>query len=263
MKQTMKILLHSSKTMKPESTVVHKTTLPQFATQAAYLNSLLGAMDIAQLAELMTISPGMANAVKQLSHTWQSSDAATPAALTFRGDIYSGLAAGNWNKDDAAFAQSNLIILSGLYGLLRPYDAIKPYRLEMGYKLILPNGLRLDKFWQAELAGQLPTDEPYINLTAAEYFKAIKTQLYAPNVITPKFLTMNESKNEPVFVTVHAKIARGSFASWLIRHKIDDPDAIIGYDQLGYAYDKNRSTPLEPVFVCREFGGLGLSVRLK
>jgi cytoplasmic iron level regulating protein YaaA (DUF328/UPF0246 family) len=91
----------------------------------------------------------------------------------------------------------------------------------------------------------------------------LKKSLAAATVIAPKFLTMNKTTNQPTFVTVHAKIARGSFAHWLIANKIDDPAKLTGFDLLNYHYDKALSTATEPVFVCQEFGGIGLSVRLK
>jgi len=249
--------------MKPEVSAVHEPTLPWFTEQAAYLNTALRSMSEAQLARLMGISDTMARVVKQQITAWQAQADGSPAALTFRGDIYSGLAAAGWSADDAAFAQEHLLILSGLYGLLRPFDAIKPYRLEMGYKLELDEGLRLDGYWQKELANALDSGETYVNLTANEYFRVIQKQLNDSIIVSPKFLTMSPKKHAPVFVTVHAKIARGSFANWLITNKIDNLQEINHYDQLGYVYDKSLSTEREPVFVCRKFGGLGLSVRLK
>lgn len=259
----MKILLHSSKTMKSEWSLVHALTHPLFIRQAVYVNAVLHDLDVNQLARLMHINNQLAANVKQRIDEWNDFAEGSAAALTFRGDIYSGLSAVRWNKDDANFAQTHLLILSGLYGLLRPFDAIKPYRLEMGYKLQLPDGTNLDKYWENELAHSLDVDETYVNLTAKEYYKVIQKQLDTAHVITPKFLTMNDKKGEPVFVTVHAKIARGAFANWLIKNKINSPNDIPSFNELNYVYDKNLSTPTEPVFVCKTFGGLGLSVRLK
>jgi cytoplasmic iron level regulating protein YaaA (DUF328/UPF0246 family) len=86
-------------------------------------------------------------------------------------------------------------------------------------------------------------------------------------VITPKFLTLDQATRRPKFVVVHAKIARGAFARWLIKERVSQRDsdagaAISGFADIGYRYDPEASTPGEPTFVCREFGGKGLSVRL-
>lgn len=259
----MKILLHSSKTMKPQSTAVHTLTTPRFGGQATHLHKILASMRVDELAQLMAVNETLARDVKKHIDNWTIAAGGSAAALTFRGDIYSGLSASTWDETDARFAQDHLLILSGLYGLLRPFDEIKSYRLEMGYKLITSRNLPLDKFWTAELMHALDPDDTYVNLTANEYFKVIKKQLATSRVISPKFLTISPKTLQPVFVTVHAKIARGSFANWLIRNKIDDPTKITAYNELNYTYDHARSTESEPVFVCQEFGGLGLSVRLK
>lgn len=259
----MNVLLHSSKTMKPEIAAVHELTVPQYATQAAYLHDILSQMSTAQLARVMGIREPLVERVKADIRAWRTSSGGSAAALSFRGDIYSGLAAGRWSTEDARFAQQHLLILSGLYGLLRPFDAIQPYRLEMGYKLAAPTVMPLAAYWQPHLAPLLDPNETYINLTAKEYFQAVTQRLRSATVISPKFLTLSEKTHHPVFVTVHAKIARGSFASWLIRNKLDSPARLHEYSELNYRYDPTLSTASEPVFVCREFGGLGLSVRLK
>ena len=227
------------------------------------INTILQHMSRNELAHLMGINEALAAEVQKWIARWSDGRGGSAAALTFRGDIYSGLSAAQWSAADAAFAQKHLLILSGLYGLLRPFDAIKPYRLEMGCGLMVGANQRLDAFWGERLAGALDVNDTYINLTAKEYFKVVQRQLSNSRVISPKFLTVSKKTGQPTFVTVHAKIARGSFANWLIRHRIDDPDRITDYDQLNYAYNKGLSTATEPVFVCREFGGLGLSVRLK
>jgi cytoplasmic iron level regulating protein YaaA (DUF328/UPF0246 family) len=259
----MKILLHSSKTMKPELSAAHVLTTPQFVKQASDINSLLQTMNTTHLESLMGISNKIAVNVKRNIDSWNTKDAGSPAVLTFRGDIYSGLSAIKWDKQDAAFAHANLLILSGLYGLLKPYDAIKPYRLEMGYKLKLDKDLNLDKYWAKEMTSAINPNDIYVNLTSEEYFKVVRARLSKSDVLTPRFLTVSDKTNQPTFVTVHTKIARGSFANWLVKNKVEDANKIVNYDLLNYKYDKQLSTREEPVFVCKNFGGIGLSVRLK
>jgi uncharacterized protein len=258
----MKILLHSSKTMKPVDTILHALTKAQFYPEAVRLNGYLQKMNEGELAALMQISGPMAAKVKQQVDGWSREKTSSAAVLAFRGDIYSGLAANRWSTQDAQFAQDHLRIMSGLYGVLRPFDGIRPYRLEMGYKLHTETGLDLTKFWENVLVGVLSPRETYLNLTALEYFNAIKQQLDMAVVISPKFMTVSDKTGLPVFVTVHAKIARGSYASWMIRNRIDDPKDLVRYSELNYRYDEVVSTLTQPVFVCQQFGGLGLSVRL-
>jgi cytoplasmic iron level regulating protein YaaA (DUF328/UPF0246 family) len=118
------------------------------------------------------------------------------------------------------------------------------------------------EFWGKSIASILPPDTTtLINVSAVEYTKALLPHVDTP-VIAPKFLTVSLKTGEPTFVTVHTKIARGAFARWLIQSRIQDPARLIEFSELGYAYDVAMSTSEQPVFICQEFGGIGLSVRL-
>jgi cytoplasmic iron level regulating protein YaaA (DUF328/UPF0246 family) len=146
--------------------------------------------------------------------------------------------------------------------VLRPLDGIYPYRLEMGYRLPDEPFKNLYTFWGKSIADTIPIDEPIINLSAVEYSKTVTPYVNTARTITPKFLTVNPKTKEPTFVVVHAKIARGAFARWLIQNRIEIVQDLNKYNELGYTYNESLSSDLEPVFVCEQFGGLGLSIRL-
>lgn len=185
-----------------------------------------------------------------------------PAIDAFLGDIYSGLQVQSFTETDRVYANEYLYILSGLYGALRALDGIYPYRLEMAYHLPDEPYRNLYSFWGNDIATSLPTGTDILNLSAAEYTKTLLPQLQNRHVIAPKFLTIQPKSGEPKFVTVHAKIARGAFAHWVITQRIETAKQLIDFNELGYVYNANLSTPSEPVFVCQTFQGLGLSVRL-
>ena len=147
--------------------------------------------------------------------------------------------------------------------MLRPYDGVRPYRLEMGYKL--PDQLfgNLYKYWGTSIAETMPKEGVVVNLSAVEYTKTVLPYIDAGRVITPRFLTVNPKTGQPSQVIVHTKIARGAFARWLITSRINSPDELIGFKDLNYNYDPELSTPSEPTFVCKTFGGIGLSMRLQ
>lgn len=247
--------------MKPVPFAQADLSMPLYIHQASELQRLLATMDAADIARLMKISDKLATGVKDRINEWRAEGDLSPAALTFRGDIYSGLRAQNWNERQRAYATEHLWILSGLYGILRPYDGIQPYRLEMGYSLQI-DGRSLYDYWNEELSVVVAAEDLYINLTADEYLRAIKKSLGHATIIAPKFLTISPKTGQPIFVTVHAKIARGAFANWLITHQVQAVDTLREFDDLGYRYDKQLSTETVPVFVCKEFGGIGLSTRL-
>lgn len=262
----MIILLHSSKTMRqPE--LAKKTHLPvsvpQLLPQAEELAQYLKTLSPAELAKAMKVSSKLAGKTHDLLAAWTSQpDLQQPAVDCFIGDIYSGLQASKWTEANRAFAQQTLRIFSGLYGILRPLDGIYPYRLEMGYRLPATQYRDLYAFWGDRIASTLPIDGIIINTSSVEYSKTITPYVEPERIITPTFWTVDAKTGKPAFVVVHSKIARGALASWLIRHEITTSQDVTGFDDIGYKYDPRLSKPQEPAFVCQEFGGKGLSMRL-
>ncbi len=257
----LQILLHSSKSMTDRSEEHKPLGTPIFKNESQKLATIWLQTSQGNIAKLMRVSNVKAAQVKDMYTAWSLDPALqSPAIDAFRGDIYSGLQVGAWSKADRKYAHKHLVILSGLYGALRACDGIMPYRLEMGYKL--PGGDNMYTFWGKELARIIqPEATCLINLSAVEYTKAILPHV-DDKVIAPKFMTISPATGEPAFVTVHAKIARGAFARWLIQARIENPRDIYKFNDLGYNYHSKTSTPQQPVFVCQSFQGLGLSVRL-
>jgi uncharacterized protein len=258
----LQILLHSSKTMSSQIGIHTPLAMPRFSREAEQLVELWRGVSPKKIAAVMRISESKALEVSKQYEAWSLNKSRQVAAIdAFRGDIYSGLQAASWSEADRKYAHERLIILSGLYGALKACDGILPYRLEMGYKL--PDGRSLYSFWGEKVAMSMSSDANcVINLSAVEYTKILLPHIKIP-VITPKFLTIHPKTGKPIFVTVHAKIARGAFAHWLIKERIDSSDSIQSFSDLGYSFDKSSSTPAEPVFICKSFEGIGLSVRLK
>lgn len=260
----MIVLIHTSKTMRPAVTDNHLLlTTPVLLPQAKTLQSYLASLSVADIESIMHVSSKLATTTQQLLRAWTDDASQQRSAVdSFLGDIYSGLQVADWSESDRVYAQQHLRILSGLYGILRPLDGIYPYRFEMGYKtpgFTTPN---LYQYWDDTIATTLPGGELIVDLSAVEYGKLVTKHVDADHLITPRFLTISPKTSEPTFVVVHAKIARGAFAGWMIRNKIEQIDQLREFREIGYEYDKTLSTPNAPVFVCQKFGGLGLSVRL-
>ena len=259
----MLILIHSSKTIKPKDSGV-KLSVPEFIAKAKTLDKKLKSLSNEDIAKIMQISSDLAIKTKEKIGEWSDNPKTQFSAVDiFVGDIYSGLQVDSWSQKDRIYAQENLRIISGLYGLLKPNDGIMPYRLEMGYRLNGNGFKNLYDFWRDKLAKTLPTSGKIINVSADEYTKAILPYVDKNRVITPKFLTISPKTGEPTFVVVHAKIARGAFANWLIKQKAEDNLDLTKFDDLGYKYNKGLSLPGQPAYICKKFEGIGLSVRLK
>lgn len=261
----MIILIHSSKTMrKITGSSQDNLGKPELQKQANELSDYLKTLTSTQIAKVMAISPALADKTNILLAEWNTRPNRQGYAVdVFLGDIYSGLQVDSWTEQDREYANSHLRILSGLYGILLPLDGICPYRLEMGYKLPNTKYSNLYSYWGQSIAKTLPVNELVINLSAVEYSKVITDYIDKERVIAPNFLTISPKTSKPTFVAVHTKIARGAYASWLIRNRINSKSDLCDFSEIGYKYDKTLSTTSAPVFVCQKFNGKGLSIRLK
>jgi len=259
----MIVLLHSSKTMRDRSTEPHvPLRAPQLVAQATQIDAYLKTLSAQELATSMHLSPALAQKTHELIEAWNTDPARqTPAIDAFIGDIYSGLRANDFTADERSYADKTLYILSGQYGVLRALDGIFPYRLEMGYKLPAPEFKNLYKFWGDAIARCLPETGTIVNASSAEYMQTVLPFVDQARVVTPQFLTVDPKTHQPAFKVVHAKIARGAFARWMIKTRVQTAAELTGFDDLGYRYDPALSTPAQPTFVCQTFEGKGLSMK--
>ena len=260
----MIILIHTSKTMRPAgSGSGNLISQPVLLVKSKELSSYLKTLSVRDIQLTMKISEKMAKTTKELIEGWtDQSQYLRPAIDSFLGDIYSGLQVATLTEQDRTYAQKHLRILSGLYGVLKPLDGIYPYRFEMGYRVPDPKYSNLYSYWDTAIVDTLPENETIIDLSAVEYGKTVTKYVELSRIVTPRFLTVSPKTGEPTFVVVHAKIARGAFANWMIRQRVEDVAQLKDFAEIGYRYDETLSAPGIPVFVCHEFKGLGLSVRL-
>ncbi len=241
-----------------------KPSKPALLNKTVELSRILKTLEVSDIKQIMHVSMQLAEKTHSVFQRWNTEDAQQTSAIdAFVGDIYSGLQANTWTERNHEFANQNLRILSGLYGILRPSDDIMPYRLEMGYKLPVPGHKNLYEFWGNDIADTIPKDSLILNLSAVEYSRAATPYIEAKRIITPEFLTVNPATGQPTFVVVHTKIARGAFARWVVQQEIKDAHNLSEFSEIGYSYSKELSTPAAPVFVANKFQGLGLSIRLQ
>ena len=180
------------------------------------------------------------------------SNSAKSAGLAFDGDVYWGLEADGMSDDTLSYAQNHLRILSGLYGVLRPMDAIQPYRLEMGTKMANGRGRSLYDFWGDRISDRLNddladhADTTVVNLASNEYFKAVDTDALGRNVIGAKFLNVKDGESRALMY--YAKHARGSMARWIMENRVDRASGLKEFNLGGYSLDAAASTENELVF---------------
>jgi len=231
-------------------------TMPAFQNQANTLAGHARQLSLAKLKSLMDLSDDLARLNRDRFRGFQPESTlnnAKPAVFAFAGDTYAGLEARSLDAETLAYAQDHLRILSGLYGVLRPMDAIQPYRLEMGSRLKTRRGKSLYEFWRdlparalndaAEAAGS----NVLINCASQEYFGAVDLGVLKPRVITPVFMEIRNGT--PKIVSFFAKKARGSMARFIVERRITDPAGLLDFDLGGYCHDPASSTENRPVFL--------------
>ncbi|TRD22761.1 peroxide stress protein YaaA [Palleronia caenipelagi] len=229
-------------------------TLPRLSDQAALLAARGRELSVNDLKKLMGLSDKLArlNYDRFGAMAEENPDDLRPAALAFAGDTYTGLEMATLDDPARDFAADHLRILSGLYGVLRPMDGIRPYRLEMGTRLSTERGKNLYEFWGSRIAEQLRKDAQVagsaalLNCASTEYFGAVDTDALGLPVITPRFL--DEKSGVAKVISFHAKKARGAMARFVCENRITDPAALRDFDLGGYTYVPEDSTEAEPVF---------------
>ena len=227
-------------------------TDPQFADDAKALAKTARGLSQKDLQKLMGISENLAKLNADRFKAFGTMET-KPAALAFAGDTYTGLEATSLDPEEMDYAQDHLRILSGLYGLLRPRDAIEPYRLEMGSRLKTRRGKSLYDYWGDRIAKALNEQaetlgtDTLVNCASQEYFGAVKPDALKLRVITPVF--MEEKPDGPKVVSFFAKQARGAMARFIVQRRLTDPDSLTEFDTGGYRHRPDLSEPDKPVFV--------------
>ncbi|GAA4641592.1 peroxide stress protein YaaA [Pontixanthobacter gangjinensis] len=234
-------------------------TRPRLDADMREIAAVAKTQSAANLKKLMHISDKLAELNVERFKTFAldgRSNSAKPAGLTFDGDVYWGLDSKSMDDRTLSYAQDHLRILSGLYGLLRPMDAIQPYRLEMGTKLKNPRGNSLYDFWGSRIGEQLiddlaeHSDQTIVNLASNEYFKAASTSALSAPVITASFLNVKDGEARRLMY--HVKFARGLMARWIMENRIDRAEDLKNFDTEGYAFDAKASTQREFVFTRKQ-----------
>jgi len=227
-------------------------TRPAFRAEAGELAQVARGLDAGDLKKLMKISDSLARLNADRFAAFGSMEE-KPAALAFAGDTYQGLEAASLEPDEMAWAQDHFRILSGLYGLLRPLDAIEPYRLEMGSRLETDRGKNLYDYWGDKIARALKAQaaeigtDTLVNCASQEYFGAVDSSALGLRVVTPVF--MEERGGEPKVVSFYAKRARGAMARFIIQNRLCNPESVLDFDTGGYRYAPDLSGSDRPVFL--------------
>ncbi len=230
------------------------TTVPRFLGEARQLAEVGAGLPVARLKALMKLSDSLAErAHARFAHfsvAELESGGGTPALFAFDGDVYRGIDARTLDDGALAHLEGHLGILSGLYGLLAPFDRILAYRLEMGSRLSGPWGGNLHDFWRPRLAAEVARrmrvlgTRTLVNLASLEYWRAVDTQALAGmvdglRIVTPEFREWRDGRLRTI--SFHAKRARGLMVRFAAEHALEAPEDLRDFTVEGYRFDDAAS----------------------
>jgi uncharacterized protein len=228
-------------------------TTPQLLSDIAELAKVTRKLTVSDLRGLMSLSDNLATLNRERFQAFDPAcDDGLQAAFAFNGDVYAGLQARTLDRKSLEWAQDRVRILSGLYGVLRPLDAIQPYRLEMGARLRTRRGASLYDFWGDRISKTLNAaavghkDPTLLNLASGEYFGAVDRKALKLPVLTVRFL--EEKEGSAKIVSFFAKKARGLMARYAIDNRIETVADLKGFTEAGYRFQPDLSKDGEWTF---------------
>jgi len=252
----MFIVISPSKTLDFEKPITSELyTQPDFIKESDLLIKPLRKLSVESIMKLMDVSPKLAQLNQERYYLWRpefSPPTARQALYAFRGDVYIGLDADTLGTSEIDAAQKELRILSGLHGLLRPLDLIRPYRLEMGISLSVGHYRNLYEFWQKKITAKIREEldkcgsNLLINLASVEYFSAIDTKKLKAEVVYPQFREAKDATYK--IVSFFAKRARGMMTRFILKNEIYSVEQLQAFDCDGYCYNGRLSQKGRPVF---------------
>ncbi|OYQ47915.1 peroxide stress protein YaaA [Flavobacterium aurantiibacter] len=250
----MKILLSPSKSLLEAGEYPNfEYSSPQFLTKSKKVNQTLKKLKPTDLVALQDISDKLAELNYHRNKSFKppfSSENARPAIFSFSGDVYDGLQAHTLSTEVLSRLNERIMILSGLYGILKPFDFMQPYRLEMGTSLGVGEAKNLYEFWKKDVTAfvkkQLSKDELLVNLASKEYASAVDLKAFKGQLVEVDFKDFHNGQLK--MISFFAKKARGMMARFLVESEAESLDDIKLFNSEGYAFDEALSSGNKLVF---------------
>lgn len=248
----MRIIISPAKKMRVNTDSLPWRDLPAFLPRTQELAKILQGMDYDTLKKLWKCNDQIAILNMQRLQNMDLRFRLTPALLSYEGIQYQYMAPGVFSDQEFDYVQSHLRILSGFYGILRPFDGVTPYRLEMQAKLKVDKHKDLYAYWGSRLTEYLTSEtDCIINLASKEY--SISVSGYLPEHV--RFITcvFGEEKDGKVIEKgTMCKMARGEMVRYMAQHQICIPEEIKEFDRLGYRFNEAKSNDNTYVFILQK-----------
>ena len=232
----MRIIISPAKKMRQDTDSIGWESLPHFINKADTLYHILQGMSYGELKKLWQCNETIAALNWERLQTLDLHTSLTPAVLAYDGIQYQHMAPGVFTEAEFAYVQEHLRILSGLYGVLRPFDGVAPYRLEMQAKLKTDKGKTLYEYWGAEIAEYLWGETAcVVNLAAKEYSLCIsRWQPANTRLITCVF--GEEREGRVIEKGTLCKMARGEMVRYLAENQVEDPEEMKAFSRMDYHF---------------------------
>jgi cytoplasmic iron level regulating protein YaaA (DUF328/UPF0246 family) len=248
----MKIVLSPTKTMMNSQFKIEDSpsSIPFFQKEAIKIHQLLKGFSKQKIKALMKLSENLNTQTIHDIQLWNSDKSyKTPAVFAYQGTSFKYLEPQKWKLSDAEYAQNHLLILSGLYGILRPFDWINKYRLEMGLNFEIESSKSLIQFWKDKMTNYFNSfeDNSIINLASKEYSNVMINKSINSTIVDCTFY--EKSNNSLKVVGSYSKAARGCMANFIVKNKLESIEELKEFNELGYNFSYNESSNKKFVFV--------------
>lgn len=247
--KTFNIIISPAKKMNINNDDILSESMPCFMDKTEYLYSNLKGYSYDDLKKLLACNDEIAELNYSRYKDMNLYKNLSPAILSYEGIQYKYMSPDSFSNSEFDYISNHLRILSGFYGILKPFDGIVPYRLEMQAKLAVDNTKNLYSFWGDSLYKELTKDTNIIlNLASKEYSKTIEKYLTKEDTfITCVFGSLANSKIK--VKATEAKMARGLMIRYLAENNITDIEEVKEFKELGFSYSEEHSKPNEFVFL--------------
>ncbi|MDY0132189.1 MAG: YaaA family protein [Desulforegulaceae bacterium] len=253
----MLTLIGTSKTMRNSKNkeLEKELTKPLFNEETKFLFEFMNSLSLGEISKIMKTSEKLSkNTVSMFNNfsNGKNKKNLTPAIYAFSGDVFKSIDIENYKKEDFLFAQKNLFILSGMYGILKPLDQIEPYRLEMGYVPGIKGFKKISDFWKNKITNylnsiiDLENHNYIIDLASKEFTDSIDKKKLKLKLTNIEF--KDEKDNKFRIIATYAKKARGAMADFIIKNRIEEKDDLKDFQGLGYTFNKKFSNNNNLVF---------------
>lgn len=247
----MKIIISPAKTMRDQGDGFAYGQFPLFLSEAQRLLERLKTFSIDELMTLMNCSRKLAELNFQRFQHMDLTRGCAPALFSYDGLQYKTMAPNVFSDEEYAYVRQHLMILSGFYGLLRPDDGVRFYRLEMQTPLALDGFADLYAFWGDKIYRELfSSGETVVNLASKEYAQSVEPYLKeSDRMIECVFGTLANGKVK-VKGTL-AKMARGAMVRWMAERQVDKEEQLKAFDELGFAFCEELSSDRQLVYLAK------------